>query len=115
MTTTAGRPKRAIKRKQMVRKQSYILPRQDEALKRLAEQRAVSEAELIRDASDELLQEPAEDKQLQRREAAWQEILAFIEQRQETGVPGEPPKWKRKDGYEGGRAVDHGWCGPSST
>jgi len=112
MTTTTERPKRASKRKRMVRKQVYILPKQDEALKRLAEQREVSEAALIRAAIDELLHEPpttSVSKSLPPNEAAWQAILAFVDQRQKVDIPGEPYKWKREDGYKDGRPVDHGW------
>ncbi len=107
MTTTTERPKRATKRKRMVRKQIYILPRQDEELKRLAEQRAVSEAELIREAIDELLQEPptgSASKSLPPNEAAWQALLKSMQERQIDELPGEPHRWVRADYYDDERA-----------
>jgi hypothetical protein len=60
----------------MVRKQVYLEQRQDELLKRLAEESGVTEAEIIRDAIDLrglLVVEPHRDAR------AWQAERAFIE------------------------------------
>ena len=40
---------------QMIRKQTYITPAQDRAVKRLAQQQGVTEAEIVRKALDMLL------------------------------------------------------------
>jgi hypothetical protein len=55
-TQTTPRTRPQSRRKRMVRKQIYILPKQEEGLKRLAEQRGASEAELIREAIETMLQ-----------------------------------------------------------
>jgi hypothetical protein len=102
-TQTVERTKKLTNRKRMVRKQVYIYRRQDEQLKHLAHQRATTEAELIREAIEGLLDrnEPAvASKFLPPDEAAWQAILAFVDNRKAEGVPGEPYKWKREDGYD---------------
>ena len=84
----------------MVRKQVYITRDQEERLKRLAKERAVSEAGLLRESLDRLLE--AEERSKHRR-AAWAAIEAFI-QRQEERLreeeTGTGHKWKREEFYE---------------
>jgi hypothetical protein len=108
MTTTAGQTKRHTRRKRMVRKQVYIRPRQDEQLKRLAQQRGASEAELIREVIEILIkQQPAsqEGKALPRDEAAWQVILESMQKRHGDKPLGQPHRWTREDYYDG--VCDH--------
>jgi hypothetical protein len=103
MTTTASQTKRQARRKRMVRKQIYIQPQQDEQLKRMAQQRDTSEAELIREAIEILLdQQPSSrpNKALPPDEAAWHIILSFVDSRRAEGLPGESYKWEREDGYD---------------
>ncbi|MFW6135989.1 MAG: ribbon-helix-helix protein, CopG family [Chloroflexota bacterium] len=81
----------------MVRKQVYIEPRQDELLKRWAEKTGRSEAEIVREALDRWM-----DSEERRRdaEAAWEEVLAFAEERAAYGpVPGGRT-WTREDLHE---------------
>lgn len=102
-TKAAIRPRRPRTRQRMVRKQVYILPKQDAQLKRLAQEQETTEAELIRAAIDGLLNQKATirtEQALPPDEAAWQAILAFVDQRRAEGVPGEPYQWKREDGYD---------------
>jgi hypothetical protein len=111
-TQTTPRTRPQSRRKRMVRKQIYILPKQEEGLKRLAEQRGASEAELIREAIETMLQSgpnPEAKKSLPADEAAWQAILAFVDQRRQEGVTGAPYKWKREDGYDDERSRRYGW------
>jgi hypothetical protein len=61
----------------MVRKQVYIEPEQEEKLKDLSERLGVSEAELIRRGVDLITRD---DEDLDRK-AAWQQVLAMIEER----------------------------------
>lgn len=85
---------------QMVRKQIYIQKSQEERLKKLAETRGVSEAEIIRRALENELRQmsvyrPAYDPD------AWKGIVAFWEELDRRG-PVEPRTrdWKREDLYE---------------
>lgn len=59
----------------MVRKQVYIEERHDEILKRLARERNVTEAELIREGIDGL---GTARRPLPPDPAAWEEALAFL-------------------------------------
>jgi len=83
----------------MVRKQIYIHQRQVNLLKRLARQRGVSEAEVIRQAIDrEAIAEPVsipEDSH-----AALLETLALVKERKALGITGEPYQWDRQELYE---------------
>lgn len=103
MATKASTGNRTKQRRTMVRKQIYIYPQQDEQIKRLAQQRAISEAEVIREAIAGLLvrqhARPA-SKPLPPDEVAWQAILASIEEHRAKGLSGEPYRWKREDGYD---------------
>lgn len=104
MSTPTKRADRSkTRRKRMVRKQVYIRPQQEEQLKRLAEQRAVTEAELIREALDVLLQQstPAGAvKSLPPDEAAWQAILQSIRNLKPDPERTEPYRWNREELYE---------------
>jgi hypothetical protein len=82
----------------MIRKQIYIPRRQNLMLKRLAKQRGVSEAEVIRQA----LEREAEKAQVgDDGEKAFVEMQAFAESRKEKYAgKGEPFKWNRAEIYE---------------
>jgi hypothetical protein len=81
----------------MVRKQVYIEPRQETLLKRLARDKGVTEAEIIRQAIDRQTQSIS----LPRRDLeAWRQERAFIERMIQQGpVPGGR-RWCREDLYE---------------
>ena len=73
---------------QMVRKQFYIQKRQDALLKRLAQARGLSEAEIIRQAIErEAGGEAIQPRTIDR--SAWQELVAFLEARHGAAV-GQP-------------------------
>lgn len=75
----------------MVRKQIYISERQKALLKRLAEQRGVSQAEVVRQAIDHEFA----------RAEAWEEAKRFMRSLDErTGEFKEPLRWRREDAYE---------------
>lgn len=83
---------------QMVRKQFYIRKRQDALLKRLAKARGLSEAEIIRqaierEASGVLAQPTTIDR------SAWQELVDFLERRQEMAGERQPYHWNREEIY----------------
>jgi hypothetical protein len=85
---------------QMIRKQIYIQKSQEEHLKKVAEARGVSEAEIIRRALDNEMRlasdyRPAYDHE------AWNRIVAFWEELDKRGpVEPHPRDWKREDLYE---------------
>ncbi|MFP4394567.1 MAG: type II toxin-antitoxin system VapB family antitoxin [Anaerolineales bacterium] len=81
----------------MVRKQVYIKPKQDELLKQWAEETGKSEAEILRQALDRWLES---EEQRQEAEAAWEQILAFSEERAELGAVAEGRSWAREELYE---------------
>lgn len=85
---------------QMIRKQIYIQKSQEERLKKVAEARGVSEAEIIHRALENEMRlasvyRPAYDQE------AWNRIVAFWEELDKRG-PVEPRlrDWKREDLYE---------------
>jgi len=80
----------------MVRKQIYIKPEQEEALKQKAGKLGVSEADLIREYIDEGMQRPTASE----RKKAWEEELAFIKERANISVPQTGRKWTREELYE---------------
>ena len=81
----------------MVRKQVYIEPRQDELLKKWAEETGKTEAEILRQALDQWL---ASEQRRREAEAAWEAERAFIEEWAAQGpVPGERT-WTREELYE---------------
>jgi hypothetical protein len=84
----------------MVRKQIYIPKRQDALLKRLAKQRGVSEAEIIRQALEREVD--TNDEATQQREKALESMVAFARSLRERPEfqQGEPYKWNRQEQYE---------------
>lgn len=101
MTTKVTTRRKSPRRRRMVRKQIYIYPQQDEEIKRLAQTRATSEAELIREALDTLLNQPsALAGPLPPDEAAWQSILQSIRDLQVHPERHEPYRWNREEIYE---------------
>jgi hypothetical protein len=85
--------------KQMVRKQIYIQKSQEERLKRAAEARGVSEAEIIRRALEHELKRAgyrmAYDKD------AWERLYnAMLDMNKLPPVPQKKRDWKREDLYE---------------
>jgi len=82
----------------MVRKQIYIQKRQEAILKRLSQERGISEAELIRQAIErEASNIPALVASPDR--SAWQELAAFLEARQKTVAAGQAYRWNREEIY----------------
>ena len=85
---------------QMVRKQIYIQKSQEERLKKLAEARGISEAEIIRRALENemrysSLYRPAYDPD------AWSKLVAFWEELDKRGpIEPKPRDWTREDLYE---------------
>ncbi len=85
---------------QMIRKQIYIEPRQQAILRRLAQMRGVSEAELIRQSIDRQVSGgQAQPAQLD--PAAWEEAYQFMVALHARGVlPEQGRKWNREEIYE---------------
>jgi len=83
----------------MVRKQIYIYRRQDLLLKRLARQRGVSEAEIIRQALNREAEQNVPVIQ-HRDRSAWEATLKFVEERKKLGIVGELIRWNRQEIYE---------------
>ena len=85
--------------KPMVRKQIYLPSRQNLTLKRLALERGVSEAEIIRQA----LERESEMRATIVRDstAAWTGIMQFVQERKRTlAEKGKPVQWNRQELYE---------------
>jgi len=84
----------------MVRKQIYLPRRQNQLIKRLAKQRGVSEAEVIRQA----LEREAEMSAPVVRDSkkALDEIITFARSLRERPelMQGEPIRWNRQELYE---------------
>jgi len=83
----------------MIRKQVYLEPRQDVQIKRLAEERGTTEADIIRQAVDLLL---AESQRLRRAQSAWQAAQALMETRASYAVQNdqiEQLTWTRDELY----------------
>lgn len=85
----------------MIRKQIYLHRRQNQALKRLAKQRGISEAEVIRQALEreaELSVETVKDSQ-----EALQRLIAHARSLRERpkASQGVPYKFDREELYEG--------------
>ena len=83
----------------MVRKQIYIQKHQQRRLKRLAQVRGVSEAELIRQAIDRETAEGA-PQVVAYDHAALEQIIRFALARRKAGATGESYQWKREDAYD---------------
>ena len=82
----------------MIRKQIYIQRRQDAILKKLSQERGVSEAELIRQAIEReafnILALAASPDH-----SAWQELVAYLEARHKTLAAGQAYRWNREEIY----------------
>ena len=81
----------------MVRKQFCIEPRQDEMLKKWAQETGMSEAEIFRQALDHWI---ASEQQRREAEAAWEEERVFIESRIAQGPVSGGQTWTREELYE---------------
>jgi hypothetical protein len=82
-----------------IRKQIYLEKRQDRLVKRLADARGVSEAEVIRQAIDR----EAGQRALQPAPLDFTALEAFIQCALERGLRGssdQPYNWNRDDAYE---------------
>jgi hypothetical protein len=86
----------------MVRKQIYIQKHQQRRLKRLAQVRGVSEAELIRQAIDRETAEGAPRLVAYDHTALEQVIHFALARRNRSGesATGEAYQWKREDAYD---------------
>lgn len=89
----------------MIRKQFYIEPRQEELLKRWAREKGVTEAELVREALDLYTPwgadvSPARAAGGLRDPSAWQEERLFIEELRKKGPVKGKRRWQREDLYE---------------
>lgn len=85
----------------MIRKQIYITEENEAFLKQLASQRGVNEAEIVREALEQMRENIAETD---RRTAAWADIEAAIAEINAAGDgKGSAYTWKRDDAYEDSR------------
>ena len=84
----------------MMRKQIYIHRRHADWLRRLADARGVSEAEIVRQAIE---REVTRASSLAARSnlQAWEAIIAFAINRHEPPTEGESYQWRREDAYDG--------------
>jgi len=82
----------------MVRKQVYIEPQQEVALKQWSMETGLSEAELIRQAIERWLKEQA--RQQEHILAAWQAEKDFITDLMAQGAVPGGRTWKREDLYD---------------
>lgn len=82
---------------EMIRKQVYIEPRQEQRLKSLARDLRVSEAELIRQGIDRGLERLAA---LRPDPAAWQEAERYILTRMRKGSVKAQRRWTRGELYD---------------
>jgi hypothetical protein len=85
--------------KQMIRKQIYIQKSQEERLKRVAEARGVSEAEIIRRALDNELKR-AGYRLAYDADAMQRLYKAMVDQDKKPPVPQKKRDWTREDLYE---------------
>lgn len=84
---------------EMIRKQFYIHKRHQLLLRKLAQAKGVSEAEIVRqaiehEAAGRERQTSAPDRD------AWEEILAAVEARKALGTQAIPYDWDRQDAYK---------------
>ena len=84
---------------QMVRKQIYISKRQDIFLKRLAESRGVSEAEIVRQVLDREISGQS-IQPVRSENAAWNILVAFLDERRSNSKSSKPYRWDRSDSYQ---------------
>ena len=84
----------------MVRKQVHIEPRQAAWLKRLAQTRGISEAELIREVLDQQIS-AGQARVLPPDPVAWEAAYQFmLDLRARGSVTGEARTWEREDLYK---------------
>lgn len=81
----------------MVRKQIYIEPSQETLLKKRAKERGVSEAELIREGIEWVLNAPIT---VPRDLRSWEKEMKFIEERRKIIVPQTGRTWTREELYD---------------
>lgn len=88
--------------RRMIRKQVYIYPRQEVQLKRVAESREVTEAEIMRDALEAVLGNAAPvARTFQPDDEAWRKLQkAMRESRKRTAGAGKAHRWTREDYYD---------------
>lgn len=84
---------------EMVRKQFYIHKRHQLLLRKLAQAKGVSEAEIIRQAIEH---EAAGSKRqtLVPDRSAWEKILVAVKARKALGTEAAPYDWDRQDAYQ---------------
>lgn len=83
----------------MIRKQIYLPKRQNQLIKRLAKQRGISEAEVIRQALER--EAGAIPYPVHEGENGWEGILQFVKERKAVYAgQGKPVKWNRQELYE---------------
>ena len=81
----------------MVRTYVYLQSQEDMQIKKLAAERGTTEADVIREAVNLLLSEVARQRRAQE---AWDETLAFMEERYAHGVISDGHTWTREALYE---------------
>jgi hypothetical protein len=85
---------------EMVRKQIYIKRRQQALLKRLAEERGLSEAEIVRQAIDREARHVV-SSEVQSSQEAWENARKLMLELAALGpLENQPRLWKRDDAYE---------------
>lgn len=82
---------------QMIRKQVYIEARQEHLLKRLAKELGVTEADLIRQGLDQVLQAGVT---VTPNLEAWERERTFIKQWRQKGKVKGKRTWRREDLYD---------------
>ena len=84
---------------EMIRKQFYIHKRHQLLLRKLAQAKGVSEAEIVRQAIEhEAAGSGSQTLALDR--SAWEEILAAVEARKALGKEAASYAWDRRDAYQ---------------
>ena len=82
----------------MVRKQIYIQELHDRQLRRIAESRGISQAEVVRQAIDGQARGDGETGIVD--PGAWQQAMAFMHSLQRPGTPVRAPqRWQRAELY----------------
>lgn len=86
----------------MVRKQLYIEEQQEQALKSRARELGVTEAEIVRDALDRLLAEPATPRNAAQsaRERVLSELDAAFDDAAHAATPPAHTRFNRADAYD---------------
>lgn len=84
---------------EMIRKQFYIHKRHQLLLRKLAQAKGVSEAEIVRQAIEH--EAAGTERQILAPDrSAWEEILAAVEARKALGAQAVPYDWDRQDAYQ---------------